>query len=361
MNKDTSNNITIRGALTIKDALKKLDKNAENVLAVVDHNDVIIGTISDGDIRRHLLKGKKINAKIMSAYQSRFTSLKQSEYSATKAKKIMVEKRIKLIPIVNDEGTVVDYITWDIIMANSTNKPKKVNKLHIPVVIMAGGKGSRLDPITRIIPKPLIPIGEKPVIEIIIDEFRAQGLDDYHIIVNYKAEMIEAYFNSVPKKFAVLFYREKEFRGTAGGLSLLKKIQSNTCIVSNCDIIVKADYKDVLKFHSENNAYLTILSSYQHFRIPYGVVDFSSGGIVKKILEKPEHTYAINTGVYILDKKALCLIPHDKHYDMTDLISELISQSKKVLVYPVNSSDYTDIGQWDEYQKTIGKFKNLYV
>jgi NDP-sugar pyrophosphorylase family protein len=165
--------------------------------------------------------------------------------------------------------------------------------------------------------------------------------------------MIKAYFDSIERDYSIGYIWEKEFLGTAGGLAYLKDALNETFIVSNCDIIVKADYADVIRFHKKNNASLTILSSIQHITIPYGVIEYRNGGKVSSITEKPEFSFTVNTGVYIVEPECLKLIRTDGVFHMTNLIESLLRAGKTVLTYPVNNKDYIDIGQWDEYQKNV--------
>jgi NDP-sugar pyrophosphorylase family protein len=249
-------------------------------------------------------------------------------------------------------------LTWeDFFYGNGDGVKKAKPELEIPVVIMAGGKGNRLAPFTHVLPKPLIPVGEKTILELIIDEFRKFGITRYYFTLNFRGEMIRAYFDGVEKEYTVSYVWEEDFYGTAGSLKLLEEKISPTFIVSNCDIILKAEYEKVLSFHRETEADLTVLSSIQHHKIPYGVIEFSNGGKVTGIREKPEYTFPINTGVYVVNKECLEYIPEKKVFNMTDLIEVLIADGRKVFTYPVNEKDYTDIGQWEEYRKTLDLIK----
>lgn len=352
-------NIFIRPDTTVNQALKKLDLSAQKVLLVTDENRKLMGALSDGDIRRAILKGVGLDQSIEGTFNPVPLSLKQFEINIDSVKELFIREKIELLPVVNNDRVVVEYITWDQIFKEAYDVQFVPEKIDVPVVIMAGGKGTRLAPFTNILPKPLIPIGEKTILEVIIDEFTKFGIHEYFFTMNYRGEMIRAYFEGIVKDYTVDYIWEKEFLGTAGSLKLLEDKISSVFIVSNCDIIVKANYAEVLDFHRKNRAFLTVLSSIQHHVIPYGVLEFERGGEVTAIKEKPEFSFPINTGVYILQKECLGYIPDGKVFHMTDLMEILISKGKKVLTYPVNENDYVDIGQWEEYHKAMEKISRI--
>lgn len=350
-------NLFVSAHDTIKNSLKKIDLNAERIVFVVDDKNSLMGALSDGDLRRIILKGMDINSSIISVYNKKPVFLKEENFNYEKCKDIFLTLKITVIPVVDEQNIITRVITWDDVFSDKTYKLN--NKISdIPLIIMAGGKGTRMAPFTNILPKPLIPIGEKTILELIIDRFLSFGIMQYNLIVNYRGEMIKAYFDSIEKKYELNYVWEKEFNGTAGSLKLLEDSIHDTFIVTNCDIIVKADYADVVNFHKKNNAFVTIISSIQHHKIPYGVIEFENGGVVTGIQEKPEFSFSINTGVYVLQKEALSFIKPDQVFHMTDLIESLIKENKKVVTYPVNENDYVDIGQWEEYHKTVEKFSS---
>jgi len=348
--------IFIDDGCSLKDALRLLDQTSEKVLLIVADEKKLMGTISDGDIRRALLAGKDLSSTVDGVYNKKPISMSVDEYTFDSAKQLLLKNRITLLPILED-GKVINYVTWDKLFSGSLPADESVPMLDVPVIIMAGGKGTRLEPFTKILPKPLIPVNEKPIIEMIINEFQSSGVKDFSVIVNYKGEMIQAYFGYVDKDYNLDFVWEKNFCGTAGGLTLIKDKVKDTFIVSNCDVIVKAKYDEVVAHHKAEKASMTILSSIQHYKIPYGVVDFKEGGEVMEIKEKPEFSFTINTGVYVIEKSALDYIPENENYDMPTLIKELIRDGKKVLTYPVNENEYVDIGQWDEYRQAVSKLQ----
>ena len=349
--------IFVTEEISVKDALKRLDKTAEKVLLVVDDKRKLLGAITDGDIRRYILKGRSLDNRIEEVYNKNPISIKKSKYSDEVAKSIFLESRIELLPIVDESEKVIDSIIWSKLFADGQAPNMLQGKIDVPIVIMAGGKGNRLYPYTMVLPKPLIPIGDKPVVEVIINEFRKQGANNYYLTLNYKAKMIEAYFSNVERDYELEFVQESEFSGTAGSLKMLEDKISDTFIVSNCDVIVRANFGEVVNFHKEQNADLTVLASIKHYKIPYGIIKFKEPGDVTSLDEKPEYTFTINSGVYVLDKKTLEFIPKEGSFDMTDLIKSLIKSNKKVIMYPVNENDYVDVGQWEEYKKATKKLK----
>jgi len=345
-------NITITRNETIKEALKKMDLSGEKTLIVVDANNKFLGVISDGDLRRSILHNNNLNSIVGEIYNKTPFYIEKEVTDETKIKDILVNNKIFLLPVVDENKVLIGYLTWDELFKKQQSTSKPVNKdlENTPVVIMAGGKGTRLEPFTKLFPKALVPFGDATILEYIINCFKTNGVKNYHIIINYKANMVESYINSIDKDYSVNFILEQSYLGTAGGLHYLAEKISTPFIVSNCDIIVKADYADVFSYHKTQKADLTILSSIQHYKIPYGVVNFENGGCVTRIEEKPEFTFPVNTGVYIIDDSVLKYIPKNIKFDMTDLIDVLIKNKKKVITYPVNEKDYIDIGEWSSYK-----------
>jgi len=338
--------------VSVKEAMKKLDLVASKILFVVDDEQKLVGSFSDGDVRRYILNNGNLEANV--EYSCNKNSFRLNEgFDKSVAYMQMDDLDIVFAPVIDKNGKIIDIHTV-------SSSPKIIDRnnersINVPVVIMAGGKGTRMEPFTNVLPKPLIPIGNKTMIEYIIDEYRKYSVEDFYLTINYKGNLIEAYFNGIEKNYNITFLKEKDFLGTASSLKLLSSVPE-TFIVSNCDIIVKANYSDVLKFHKESKSLLTIISSIQHQKIPYGVVEFEDGGKVCNIKEKPEYSIPINTGVYILERKAWDYIPADQFFHMTHLIEKLIEDNQIVMTYPVNESDYIDVGQWDEYKNAISRF-----
>lgn len=342
--------VYIDPSATLKETFKKLDDSAAKVLLVVDSEQILLGTITDGDVRRHLLKGGSLEDKIGNVYNP--NSVKVDSQDIELIRETLIKHKIDMLPVVNSENRVITSYNWEDVFSERKEAISNKEKLDIPVVIMAGGKGTRMQPFTTVLPKPLIPIGEKTILELLIDNFVEYGINKFYFTLNYRGEMIKAYFNSVKHDYSIEYVWEKDFNGTAGSLSLIDGIDG-PFIVSNCDIIVRANYSDIYKFHRESGSILTVVSSIQHHTIPYGVIEYSGGGIVEGIIEKPEYSFPINTGIYFLEKEAIDFIPKNEFFHMTHLIQSLIENGKKVVTYFVNEKDYIDIGQWEEYKKAV--------
>ena len=338
---------------SVKSAMKMLDIVASKILFVCDEEHHLVGSLTDGDVRRFILSNGALDSEVECACNKKSYRLYEG-YKKEKVIEDMESKGIVFAPILNKKDIIIDILSYSLI---SKKIIKKVyQKIHMPVVIMAGGKGTRMEPFTNVLPKPLIPIGDKTMLEYIIDEYRHYEIENFFLTINYKGNLIKAYLNGESRDYSITYLEESDFFGTAGSLKLLEDVPE-TFIVSNCDIIVKADFNDVIKFHKKNKSDLTILSSIQHHAIPYGVIEFEEGGRVKEIKEKPEFSIPINTGVYIVNKAAWEYIPENKFFHMTHLIEALIKDDRIVMTYPVNESDYIDIGQWEEYKHSIKKMQ----
>ncbi len=339
----------------ISQVLRKFNTAGEKVLLVVEDKK-LIGVVTDGDIRRAVLSGADLDDPIIHVYNSSPCFIYDFQLDHDHVRNLLLENRIDLIPIVDGKMRVVDYITWDRAFARKDLCAGKKDQISLPVVIMAGGKGTRLGPVTTIIPKPLIPVGTKTIVEHIMDRFMENGITTFYFTLNYLGEMIKAYLSSVDSKNSLHYIFEDEFYGTAGSLKLGKDKLPSVFIVSNCDILVETDYADILAFHKKNKAALTMVSAFMQHRIPYGVIDFKHDGIVTGLREKPEQTVVINTGVYIVNLECLDYIPDNAVFHMTDLIEALMEKGKRVCTYPVNETEYIDIGQWDEYRSAVKQF-----
>jgi NDP-sugar pyrophosphorylase family protein len=224
---------------------------------------------------------------------------------------------------------------------------------NVPVVIMAGGKGTRMEPFTKILPKPLVPIQEKPIIEHIIERFLDIGCSDFHLTVNYKGKILKAYFEEVQPDYQVHFVDEHEPLGTAGSLRFLDDKFNQPFFVTNCDIIIKTDYSDLYEFHQKGDYDITLVASEKEYIIPYGTCQLNKDGHLDHINEKPTYYFLINVGLYILNPDVLKLIPENKFYHITHLIEDAKNKGKKVGIFPIDDDAWVDVGEWSEYQKAV--------
>ncbi|OON98145.1 MAG: nucleotidyltransferase [Epulopiscium sp. Nele67-Bin005] len=341
--------IIISPTMTIKQSIKKLDETAKKILLVAEEN-ILVGVITDGDIRRWILKNGDFDNSVSEMMHK--TPIVIFEKNRKNASKIMKEKHIYAIPVVTKKYELVDIIFWEETFEEDYLVKQNIN---IPVVVMAGGKGTRLYPYTKILPKPLIPIGEQTILERIMNKFGQVGCIDFFLTVNHKKNMIKAYVEETLSHYNVRYVEEEDFLGTAGSLNLLKGQIKETFFVTNCDILVEANYEKLLKFHKENKYKITLVTTLKNYAIPYGVIRTNSEGCVEKLEEKPEYNFQINTGLYILEPEVLDDIPQNEFYHITDLIEKYISQNEKVGVYPILENAWMDMGEIQEMQSMLKK------
>lgn len=345
--------VFIKSNHTIKQALRQMDAMGEKTLLVVDDQGSLLGTVTDGDIRGWILKGRNLGQCVSRVMNAKPFYL-NPDFERKTAKQLMVKQMLECLPVVDDNKKVVSAVWWTDLFEN---KSKKLKNLKIPVVIMAGGEGARLAPFTKILPKPLMPIGDKPIIEIIIGRFMDYGCNDFYLSVNYKSNIIKAYFNDFEHQYKIAYIEEELPLGTAGSLYFLKNRIESSFFLSNCDVLIEADYADIFKFHRQKKNKITLVSSMKNFMVPYGVCEIENGGILKGIKEKPEFDFFVNTGMYVLNKSVLEDIPKNKFYNMTDLISDYLKKGARIGVYPVSEKAWLDMGQFEVLQEMLKKFE----
>ena len=261
----------------------------------------------------------------------------------------MKKKHITALPII-DENRVIQRIVF----RNNNEKVlrNKTGKLgEIPVVIMAGGMGTRLYPYTKILPKPLIPIGEIPIIERIINSFVEFGIDNFYMTVNFKKGMIKSYFEDLSPSYHLNFIEEDRPLGTAGGLKLVEDQLCSPFFVTNCDILLQVDYGDIFEYHKKSGSDITIVSSMKSTVIPYGVIECQKGGDILDLQEKPVISNFINTGMYVINPDLLRIIPKNTFYHMTDMIKDALKEGLKVKMYPISEDSFMDMGEFEELKR----------
>lgn len=335
-------------------ALKLMDRKHVKLLMVLDQGHYH-SLLSIGDIQRAIIAAVDLQSPVESILRKKVNVAKTSD-SRDEIVANMKKLRNEFMPIIDDEGNVVDVIFWRDLFDNYSSRIKKT--FNLPVVVMAGGQGSRLRPLTNVLPKPLIPIGEQTMMEDIMDRFVDCGCHNFYVSVNYKADTIRRYFENLDKpQYHVEYFQEDKPLGTAGSLHLLKDRISDTFFVSNCDIIIDEDYSEILDFHRQNKNEITVVAALKNYSIPYGTLETGDAGLLTGLTEKPNLTFKINTGMYILEPHLIQEIPEDEFYHITFLIEKLIRKDRRVGVFPINEGSWTDIGNWNEYMKYIKRYE----
>jgi len=313
-------------------------------------NSKFYGLLSAGDIQRAIIQNKSLETKVADVLRENIRMAKPEDSFET-VRQMMFDFRMELCPVVNEKQDVIQVYFWEDVFSEKELQPKE--QFNLPVVIMAGGFGSRLKPLTNVLPKPLIPIGEKTILEHIFQRFAKYGCNTFHISVNYKAELIEYYIKNQNLPYKLSYFKEDNPMGTAGSLSLLKGKINETFFVSNCDILIEQDYSEILDYHKENKNEITIVAALKHYPIPYGTIETSKNGRLVSLQEKPELTFKINSGMYILEPHLLDEIPSAQFFHITQLIEIVRCRSGNVGVFPVSEKSWVDIGTWSEYIKLI--------
>ena len=351
---------------SIYEALELLSNLGEKSLIVLDSKRHFKGVLSDGDIRKAILTGSKLNSNISNIYnQKPFYIENDKNFSQKKIKSIFLKKRYDLVPVVDKSKKISKIIFWqDVFKQENQSVLKKEKNLDfnkILVVIMSGGRGKRLEPFSNVLPKPLIPINNKTIIEYIIDNFRKYKIENFFITLNYKKNIIKSYLKdtyNLNTKF--LFLEEKKFEGTAGSLKYLKNHNiKKPFILTNCDIIVNSDYNEIYNWHIKKKNHLTIVTSLKKYQIPYGTCEMDKDGKLKKIIEKPTYNFLVNTGFYIISNNCLKYINSKGSFDMPQLIKKCLEKKLRVSIFPIAERDWIDIGQWAEYKKALNNIKDI--
>ena len=344
--------ICIDGKASILAALKQMDAVRHRLLMVTDEGK-FRSMLSIGDIQRAIIRGIAMERPVAEILRDK-TNVASVHDSREEVEKYVKERKTEFMPIIDDDNNIVEVLFWDEMF--HTNVIHRTAEFNLPVIIMAGGKGTRLRPLTNVLPKPLIPIGEQTMLEDIMDRFVDCGCHEFYISVNYKAETIKRYLDNLDKpQYKISYFQEDKPLGTAGSLHLLKDKIKSTFFVSNCDIIIEEDYGEILNYHRENHNEITVVAAIKNLAIPYGTLETKEEGLLSDIKEKPEYTFKINTGMYILEPSLINEIPEDEFYHITFLIEKLMKEGRRVGVYPINEGSWIDVGNWDEYLKFVNR------
>ena len=334
---------------SIKAALTKLDILAvDAILFIVDSNNKLIGSLTDGDVRRGLIKGVKITDSVTSVIQSKYKFIQKDNYDLNSIIKLR-DDNYKILPVIDSDGSIVDLVNFRFLKSY----------LPIDAVIMAGGRGTRLQPLTNNTPKPLLPVGDKTIMEHNVDRLTEFGIQNFWFSINYLGEQIENFFRSgKEKKININYVWEKKPLGTIGAVSKIDNFIHNDILVTNSDILTNLNYEKFYLNFKNSNADLSIVSIPYEVNIPYAVLEKNSQDFITGLKEKPVYTYYSNGGIYLIKKSVLELIPENSFFNATDLIEKVISLNKKVISYSFNGY-WLDVGKHEDYEKAQKDIHNI--
>lgn len=341
--------ILISPTTPIINTMKVINQTAMQFAVVVDQDNRLLGTITDGDIRRGLLKGMDLQTPISEA-MNHYPIYAEEGKKIRHYKRIIKENHLKQLPIVNKSMEI-----RNVIFEDDSSLLEKENQ----VILMVGGLGTRLRPLTNELPKPMLHVGGKPILETIIEGYKEYGFIHFVLSVNYKKEIIMDYFKDGSEWGVHITYIEEDKKlGTAGALSLLKEKPTCPFLVMNGDLLTKINYDKLLNFHKENQSVGTMCVREYEYQIPYGVIETENQQLLS-IVEKPVKKSFVNAGVYVLSPEILDFIPYDRFYDMPDLFKLLIEKKRNITAFPI-SEYWMDIGRIADYEKASGEFINYF-
>ena len=334
---------------TLLNALKLINSLVPEplVLFVVDDNQRMVGTLTDGDSRRALIAGHSITDRAQTVMHQNFNYMHASDADNVLEIRRQKELQMKLVPVLDEEKHIVDII----------NLSEYKTRLPVDAVIMAGGKGERLRPLTEKTPKPLLPVGNKAIIDHNVDRLINYGVQHISVTVNYLKEQIEAHYEQPRNGVQIQTVREPKYLGTIGSIRFVPEFYNDTVLLMNSDVFTNIDYEDFYLHFMEHDADMSVAAIPYNVSIPYGILDLD-GRNIKGLLEKPKYTYYANAGIYLIKRRALDEIPEDSFFNATDLVEKLIEVGKKVIRYPLNGT-WIDIGNPQEYQKAQDLVKHL--
>ena len=339
---------------TIRDALSLMSELGSKSLAVVDPGNRLLGTLSDGDVRRAILGGRALAETIDGVFFESPTYVEIGNFSAEDVRSLALKNQFDIVPVIDKAGVVHDVLTWETIFKEKPRPSRSdLGEEGVPVVIMAGGTGTRMKPFTNVLPKPLLPVKDKTIIEHIVDRFVDVGTNTVYLTVNYKSKVLKAFFEEAAPAYQIQFLNEERPLGTAGSLGLLAGSIKSTFFVTNCDVIVDADYGDIIRFHRQRSNALTLVASAKSFTIPYGACQLDESGDLSEIKEKPKYEMLVNAGLYVLEPSVLRFLNDQEFCHMTELIARLKESGERVGVYPISEKAWIDVGEWSEYRKAL--------
>jgi dTDP-glucose pyrophosphorylase len=347
--------LVISPSTTLLDALRQMHRN-EAKLLIVARGDRFESLVSVGDIQRAIIRQAALDSPVSGSLRPNIRVASTADDPA-EIRRRMVELRTEFMPVLDRVGDLSDVIFWEDIVSSAP--PLSRERIDIPVVVMAGGEGTRLRPLTHVLPKPLIPIGEQSIIEEIMDRFHACGATGFLISLNYKAEMIEHHLAGRAKPYRMEFIHEDRPLGTAGALRLMRHGLPTTFFVTNCDIVVEQDYAAILRQHREEGNAVTAVAGLAVQNVPYGVFECDAEGGLLRLREKPDLSTLVNVGLYVLEPRLLDAIPTDQPFNITELLEQARARGERIGLFPVAADAWTDIGEWRYYLEAIARHGRL--
>lgn len=327
---------------TVLNAIESIERGVLQIALVVDNDNRLVGSVTDGDVRRAILKGANLNQSVSTVMNATPFRVHRG-YDLAAVRETMLARRIHQVPVVDNEGRVIDLVIFDELVKGRQARDNWV-------VLMAGGRGSRLHPLTENTPKPLLKVGEKPLLEIILEKFVNQGFDNFFISINYQGNQIKQHFASGEKWSVNIRYLEEDRAlGTAGALSLLPKKPQSPFIVMNADLMTDIDFSRIIEFHYEQEAVGTMGVRAYDFQVDFGVVEIDDGRI-SQISEKPVHKFLVNAGIYVLDPIALSDIPDNTMIDMPTLFEKWIQADRRCAAFPIHEY-WLDVGRVEDLER----------
>lgn len=348
MNSNVDKHI-INKRCSVRDALIKLDLiSPSSILFVVDERNKLLGSLTDGDLRRGFIKGLGFENSLLEFIQPNPVFIREKEYDLGQLERFR-KNLLKIIPIIDSHEIIVDILDFSL------------RKTLIPAdaVIMAGGEGKRLRPLTESTPKPLLKVGNKPIIEYNIERLKEVGVNTFNISINYLGEQLIEYFSDGKDKgIDIKYIRESKPLGTIGSILLVDHFNHDDIIVMNSDLLTNIDFGDFFKTYKDSNADMAVAATSYHVDVPYAVLEVNETNTVLSLKEKPRYTYYSNAGIYILKKDLLDMIPQNKFFDITDLMDRIIEMNLKLITYPINGY-WLDIGKHEDYKKAQEDIKHI--
>jgi len=345
--------LTVSKNSTIYNAIKLINKNTIKTLLVVESNNIFVGTITDGDIRRALLKGINIKSNLNNIYKKKSKYFFKNKIKRSQLKNLFAKNNYDLIPVLNKKKEIIDILRKNKIF--STKKSFKKRLKDCVVVITAGGKGTRLSPFTKILPKPLIPINGKPILEIIIEKFKQFKINKFFLTTHFKSRIIEAYLKETYLAPFVKIVYEKKPLGTIGSLSNLRRVKAKNIIITTCDTLINIDYRSFLDFHLKNKNAITIAAAKHDYLIPYGVCNIDKNSQLINLVEKPKYSYLMNSGMYIFDKKLLNLMKENRYIDFDQFLKKIKIKNYKIGVFKISNNNVQDFGKWNDFENRVNQ------